>query len=700
LEAKPGDVFDEWTITRRLGTGSTSRAFLAERDGHKEVLKVALSDAKVSRLQHEAQVLAPLMDSRVIRLAREEPVRIGGRWALVLEHVEDATQERRSDPTLARKLRDDGRLTVDELETYSEYLFGALDYLEGEGVYHRDIKPDNIAIRVRPNRTRQLVLFDFSLAGVSVKELQAGTPRYLDPFIGTTPRPVYDRHAEWYALAVTLHEMASGELPVWGDGVTEPRFTEGPPVLAAEAFDPAIRDGLASFFVRALDRDAARRFESLKEMRNAWLQVFAQSDRTAPVGSTHPATDEDEEASPEVREAAAAAATPETPLDASGLTPRAVSAAQRLEAVTVGDLLNKAPTLLFKTPGLGAKTRRELQQRVKQWRARLHVPTASPGTKVNRDAAKEEVDRAHGGELRTVGLDAIAALLTPAATSSNTTTVQAIRLLLRLPDDSGALPDLAPWPTQPAVAKAIGVTPGRVAQILTKQRKRWHDEPVMLQVRQELIEMLADSGRVMGAAELAASLLARRGCAQDDEAARLAVALAAVRAGVEVDALEGQRRLLTRRHSDPDRLLIALEVDDQEESADTPAGPALLDYADALGQAADRLAGMDVLPSPGTVMRVLAEAPAGPGISLSERRLVRLAAAASRHAAASPRLEIYPRELDLVRALRLAQAGVVSPELPGDDSRRSGVRPEDVKARVRARFPDMTTKLPDHPVLH
>ena len=117
----------------------------------------------------------------MIRLARPEPLQIGNRTVVVLEHA--------GDRTLARKLRDDGRLTVDELETYSDYLFGALDYLEGEGVYHRDIKPDNIAIRVRPNRTKQLVLFDFSLAGVSVKEINAGTPRYLDPFLGTANRP-------------------------------------------------------------------------------------------------------------------------------------------------------------------------------------------------------------------------------------------------------------------------------------------------------------------------------------------------------------------------------------------------------------------------------------------------------------------------------------------------------------------------------
>ncbi|MFD0823033.1 BREX system serine/threonine kinase PglW, partial [Micromonospora zhanjiangensis] len=324
LEARPGDRVGEWTIRKRLGTGSTCRAFLAhnERTGRAEVLKVGLSDEKGARLAHEARVLGPLTDSRLIRLARPEPLQIAGRTVIVLDHAGELT--------LARKLREDGRLTVDELETYSDYLFGALDYLEGEGVYHRDVKPDNIAVRIRPNRTRQLVLFDFSLAGVSVKEINAGTPRYLDPFLGTANRPGYDKHAEWYALAVTLHEMASGELPVWGDGGTEPQLTEGPPVLAVEAFDPAVRDGLVDFFRTALHRDSRRRFASLKDMRDAWSQVFRRSDASAPVGTDHPEsiTDEpDVDTAATARDEAAGKATRATALEAAGLTPRAVSAA-------------------------------------------------------------------------------------------------------------------------------------------------------------------------------------------------------------------------------------------------------------------------------------------------------------------------------------------------------------------------------------
>ncbi|MET8140193.1 BREX system serine/threonine kinase PglW [Sphaerisporangium sp. NPDC005288] len=697
LDSRPGDTLDdEWRVEKRLGTGSTSRALLVEnlQTGRFEVLKVALSDEKAARLDHEASVLRDLRDdSRVIKLIRPEPIRVGGRTCIVLEHA--------GEHTVARKIREQGALTPDELETYSDYLFGAVDFLEGEGVTHRDIKPDNIAIRVRPNRTRQLVLFDFSLAGISVKEIEAGTPHYLDPFLGTARRTVYDAHAERYALAVTLHEMASGELPVWGDGATEPRYTEGPPTLAAEAFDPAVRDGLVEFFLRALHRDARRRFEALKDMRNAWLQVFRRSDASPPAPSGHPGDLPAEDVTAEeARDAAALSATRTTVLETAGLSPRAVSTAHRLGATTVGDLLALPSKTLMSLPGLGAKTRQELQRRIRDWRLRLDE--SEPITSGEKADAREEAASATRGDDAAaharIGLDTIAALLVPDrhGNGRNANEVEATRLLLGLPDASGALPGLPPWPQQPVVAATVGVTPGRVAQVLRRQRARWHAERVVHSVRAEILRLLAESGRVMAVGELADAVLAARGSRRTDPRLRRALALAAVRAAAEIDPIvqePEEPRLLLRRHGD--LLMVALEVG-ADDSPDTPAAPALLDHADALGKAADRLAAQEVLPTAATVLRELrAVAVPEQAPALEDRRLVQLAAAASQRAAATSRLEIYPRDLDPVRALRLTQAGVV-PFAPGGGP--GGLRPEQVHERVRARFPALAP-LPGHPRL-
>ncbi|SNQ48128.1 Serine/threonine protein kinase [Frankia canadensis] len=710
LEAQRGDlVGGEWRIRERLGTGSTSRAFLAhnEKTDRDEVLKVALSDERAPRLAHEASVLGRLNDSRVIRLARPDTLVIGGRTVLVLDHA--------GERTVARRLRE-GRLTVDELETYSDYLFGAVDYLDGEGVAHRDLKPDNIVIRRRPNRTYQLVLIDFSLANVSVRDTTAGTPRYLDPFVGAGIRTTYDDHAERYALAVTLHEMASGELPLWGNGSGDARLTPGPPTLATEAFDPAIRGGLTAFFLRALHRDAGERFGSLKDMRDAWQAIFRAVDSTPPAPVT-------------------AATTPDTPLEAAGLSPRAVSAAHQVNATTVGALLALGSKEIISLPGTGAKTRQELQSRIRQWRRAFAAPapaaaagpdgpSGDPATTgaASRPAASsaESVESVESADSAVASGGAPAAASSPAASMADFARLpvealadrllprarsggrgaaerEASRLLLGLPDAAGELPDLPLWAPQQQIADRIGVSPGRIAQVLVARRRAWHADDAVRSVHDEIVEILTDAGRVMGFEELVTTVLGRRGTgtplAPD---ARWAFAAAAVRAALETADLDSEPRLARRRYYE--RILVALEAT-EDDGPLMPAAPALFDYAIALGRAADRLARAEELPAPTTVQRELAataDVPAGLA-ALDQQRLVRLAAAASRTAAANARLEIYPRDLDLVRALRLAQAGVL-PIRPVEVPRPL-LDVATIHERVHNRFPDLAVDLPAHPAL-
>src|SRR5690606_29597541 len=185
-------------------------------------------------------------------------------------------------------------------------------------------------------------------------------------------------------------------------------------------------------------------------------------------------------------------------------------------------------------------------------------------------------------ELARVGLDTIAAMLVPKPQKNgrNRVEVEATRLLLGLPAEDNSLPGLPPWPPHVDVAACLGVTPARVAQVLSAQRKRWAKTALVQSVHAELVELLAANGRVMAPVELATALLERRGSTATGRRLREAIGVAAVRAAVEVDALREEQLLLTRRHGD--RLLIALEVSGDDPD-DTPAAPALLDLADALG---------------------------------------------------------------------------------------------------------------------
>ncbi|MFE3545562.1 BREX system serine/threonine kinase PglW [Nocardia sp. NPDC059177] len=722
LDAVPGDVLGgRWKVVRRLGTGSTSRALLVHdlqstiaKPGGKTyvVLKVALSDDRAEILEREAAVLRGLRrHSGLIGLVEPELLKLGDLTTLVLEYVGnehglDAESTQRTEETVARELRDNGRLQVGRLETYSDYLFGALDFLEGEGVWHRDLKPDNIAIRVRPNRTRELVLIDFSLAGYPVRNTDAGTDGYLDPFIGTLTRGVYDAHAERYALAVTLHEMASGELPRWGDGSMLPQqldATEWPyPKITADAFDPSVRDGLVSFFRRALHRDVAQRFPDLKPMRDAWRKIFLDMSRAVPsrplsVHPVPPPSDIDNPAPEDQRRRIADQATVDTHLSQAGLTAATEQFLYGLGVNTVGEFLEYGRGKLINAPGLGVRARREIQERLKEWVQRLGGEEPAPLTTQARKESKSELEAATadpGDGLRTLSLDTLAARFVPERNNngSNATKIDAVTRLLRIPG-AGDLPELDSWPTQTAVAETLGLTSPAVSQLLKAQRKLWKEDPAVQALRAQVIELLAEFGRVAAATELADALLVQRGCRLRGRAERRALGMAAVRVVAEVEQLVPDEAMLLvaqRRDAGINPVVVlALEVDDDTDP-NTPGAKGLTNYALRLGKSADALAALETLPTAATVLDRLGAVEPPPGsLVLDERRLVQVAVAASHNAAATPRLEIYPRDLPLVRAVRLTQAGLLSltPGMPL--THQTGLAPETVIDRILARFPEL-----------
>jgi serine/threonine protein kinase len=765
LEAVAGDVLaGRWEVVRRLGTGSTARAFLV-RDLEGEprrsgglpvaVLKVALSEAKHAVLDREAEVLGRIhRDSSIISLYEPQPLTLAGRRVLVLEYVGDSRElkdqdgsaskgPRRREDTVARQLRDNGRLGMDQLEAYGKYLFGAVEHLEAEGIWHRDLKPDNIAIRVRPNGTRQLVLIDFSLAGYPAKEIEAGTEGYLDPFVGVITRGSYDGHAERYALAVTLHEMASNELPRWGDGSVTARQTDAKewpyPQLAADAFEPAVRDGLVAFFRKALARDVKDRFPDLKPMERAWQRIFLDAQQTTAPSTGHGeksgrgakgGTDavaesaaqprigrEDDDVSAEqVRDQQAERADRNTPLSVAGLTVAAQSQLFAMGLNTVGDVLDYSAKKFLTAPGMGSRTREEIQRRQKEWNARLGKAAPTPLSAEARKAAGQELSDLERAVAESVAgdvtdpqvlgglsLDALAARLVPKPSSgsarSNAKEREAIRLLLRLPDETGTLPGGLAWVRQRDVADAVGLTAGRIPQIVKKARERWYKDAALGLLREQVVELLAERGRVAPVIELADALIARRGTQHVERRDRRALALSLLRAVVERESYDNESPPLFRyfharmpKGADPVLGLLALDVREDVDGPDTPALPALQEYALNLGVRADRLAALESLPTASTVLTELDAVRRPPGsLGWDERRTAEIAVAASTRAALTPRLEIYPRDLDLVRALRITQAGVVAVQPGVEEERQPGLTVDALHKRVATRFPDLGT---------
>jgi serine/threonine protein kinase len=705
LSVGKGDEIAGWTVERVLGRGSTSRALLVAREGGQRVFKVALNDAAARRLEREAQQLGQLTDSHVVRLL-DPPFDAGPvghrRKVIGVEYL--------AGETLADELRRHGRLTIHELERLGEDLFQALKFLDGRDVWHRDIKPDNLALRPLERKGRELVLFDFSLAGTPDTELAVGTKDYLDPFLGTGRRDRYDQAAELYAVAVTLHEMASTELPSWGDDIIPAGFLDRSEEaqLAEDVFDPVLRDGLVEFFRTAFNRDATARFGSLHEMTRAWTDIFRDVQTVPPLttASTVSMADVDETAPAEsIRQEAAAKATPATPLAAAGLTAYALSIAQQsLGVSTAGELARVPARRITRLRGIGSVPKYELVRRSREWRQRFNLPEAelshhnqhqdqdrhiertgaSPQPLTTPSAAPPpEPEPAEPSDLRQLSVDDVVRHLIP-----DSPELAQVVGLVGVPGRAR----LSPWAGQQEITQATGMTAADVAAHSERLRARWAKSvPALTPVRDEVMEILREHGGVMGSRGLAAGLLARRGSLLDDPAERLRLAAICVRAAVDAEERRDKPRLTRSRGGAVGTVIVALTESAAEDGSPAPRADDLFAYAELLGDQADLLAARDPLPGVTETKQALREVlikltmgdadNAGHLPWLSDTDLVLLAAAASRKSAATARLELYPRDLSPERALKISQAG----------SFLGGVSDTELARRVLSRFPDLAS---------
>ncbi|MGW8526183.1 BREX system serine/threonine kinase PglW [Nocardiopsis sp. NPDC055824] len=672
LTARRGDEIEQgWKVVEVLGKGATSRALLMRGPRDEEVVyKVALdTDTAATSLRGEAETLQAVGSStRIVALAPMGPDRdtgvrrIGERTVLPLE--------RAGESTLADYLSRQGALATGELLRFGQHLFDAVEHLEDKEVLHRDIKPANLGVREMRKQGRALVLFDFSLSKASTRNTRAGTRGYLDPFLGED-RP-YDEHAERYALAVTLHEMATGDLPVWDEDGLDPEFLAADvelPALAENAFPEQNRTALAAFFHRALHRRPERRFGGLDEMRRAWEALFH-------AGAATEAVVEDEE----TRRRNAETASLDTALHLAGLTPLALDTATRvLGCHTVGELLTRPVAELRRLRGVSYTTRNELVKAVTDWRKRLDAAeyAVSARAKLARDAGEEEK--------RAATLDQVIRQFIPATTDANSEWVRVVRELLGIPENSAAR--TGGWPTHREVAASLGLSQPLVDQALARAVAYWSKSASLLgPVRDDVVEILSRNGRVREVGQIAAELLNLRGSSLDGDARR-AYALAAVRVAVECEERRStEPRFIVRRYA---RSVLAAQIVDGDPLV--PVEDDLFDHATQLGRRADELVDLgsrDPLPTPAAVREALrgVEAPLGMD-PFTDTALVQLASAASRNAEFTPRLELYPADLDLERALQITQAVGYLGE--------PGITPKQVRDRVRARFPALPSPSDD-----
>jgi serine/threonine protein kinase len=715
LTARKEDVLGKDLVVKGvLGQGASSRVLEVEKEGRPFALKVALTSEDDERLKEEASTLRGIRHARIVQFV--ELRELAGRTCILMAKA--------GERTLHRMLAQEGATSLDYASRFGEDLLLALEELEERQLLHRDIKPANIGVGAVSRKANHLTLFDFSLALDLRSEerarngraqLNIGTAVYRDPFLRR--RGAWDFAADRWSAAITLHELLTGVRPsfsVEGAAALEP---DAELVLAAERFDASVREQLVRFFSKALHRDAAARFESADEMRHAWNTCFgpaAAVNTAQPVDAPPP--DEPEPLSDEALTAIA----PETPIEALPLSVRAKNALDRAGLIVASDLLELPDNRLSAVRGVGSLVAKQILELRDRWKA-LRSVTEAPGkpffagyrgddilittagldpkaTAALRDAGLQTLAAVASAPERHVaalgkkaGLDlpALRKVLEQENTRSNarqrpttlegwidallpnkkTRSAKNLRVLFGLAEPFLARIDVPIV----EVAKALDMTRANLYVQLGRERDTWLQHGGLPELQHMVHALLADAGGALPverAAEALRELIPSDGSSSKELTLTLAAALLRIVAQVERETeggavwerLEGKPWLLAQ-------------------SALTPA-------VQRLGAAADELAARAVLASPGEVSRVLAGVVEGtPLASLSPERLTDLAALASKTSARSARLELYPKQLDAGRALKLS-ASVLIGELT----------PQAIQQRVLTRYPE-AAPLPPRPEL-
>ncbi|MEX5296113.1 BREX system serine/threonine kinase PglW [Kocuria sp. CPCC 205268] len=653
LEATAGTVLagGRFVVQRRLGKGSTAVGMqVEERSGEEpvvRVLKLALDDKAAARLEDEAQVMADLPRSPRLVARVEGPIDVDGRQALLLESA--------GPQTLTELLRERrGRLSLDLTERFGNDLLQAVELLDKAGIVHRDIKPSNLGVRADSNKSKHLVLFDFSASRADPGNLEIGTAPYLDPFLGKD-RPQFDSAAERYAVAVVLFEMATGRTPYYGDDpYAAPTVVDDDVTIRPGELDPSVEEPLGEFFRRALARSIEDRFDTVQDMRAAWQRVFTGQPTTAP-------EDADE---------LAEQAELDTPLTEAGLSARGLSALEPFRVTTVGDLLAVDAVRLNHLSGVAEPTRREVKGRANAWRRRF-------GEQVVLDT-----DRS-GLPTLTHTADLLRGVLTSTRTTSG---VEAVDLVL------GRTGSLDAFATQAELGGSMAkpITSAGTSLLLDRLQDTWakHDDSLrLLRALERVVDARLDElGQVATPEELADAIRAASsvGSEKPAEARRLAHGLLRIVVDRRRAQLRGEQDAQPLEIRRREKRVLAIARDTR-----------LLDRADSLGAEADalvrRLAAEDDLVPAERVLEGLQKhwQDDDPPALWDGLRPVRLAAQLSAAAAATSIGELYARDLPAHRAVALVLGGMGVRELH---------TPKEIHDRVRTRFPSFGS-LPNRPGL-
>jgi tetratricopeptide (TPR) repeat protein/tRNA A-37 threonylcarbamoyl transferase component Bud32 len=260
-----------YSIERELGGGGMSRVFVATETalGRKVVIKVLPSELaeaiSIERFKREIGLAARLQHPHIV------PVHAAG----VVAGLPYYTMPFVDGESLRARLRKGIHLTLTEVVSVLRDVAKALAYAHGNGVVHRDIKPDNVLLS-----SGSAMVTDFGVGKAltasksSADEtltrggIALGTPEYMAPEQAAAD-PASDHRVDLYAFGVMAYEMLAGRPPFHGrtpQQLLAAQMVERPQPI--ENVRPGVPSPLAQLVMKCLEKEPALRPQSATDLVN------------------------------------------------------------------------------------------------------------------------------------------------------------------------------------------------------------------------------------------------------------------------------------------------------------------------------------------------------------------------------------------------------------------------------------------------
>jgi len=248
-----------YSLERELGRGGMGVVYLArEVRLDRSVAIKLLPPSKTTdpslreRFLREARTAAKLSHPNIIPIHAVEE--IGDYVFFAMAYVDGET--------LTERVRRRGPMAPSDAARLLRDVAWALAYAHGQGVIHRDVKPDNILLEA----TGRVLVADFGIAGIVagasglVSGEIVGTPEFMSP--EQALGQAVDARSDLYSLGVVGFFALSGALPFEAEKATEvlaKQVSEPAPPLAVAS--PGVPKRLAQAIDRCLAKDPADRPE-------------------------------------------------------------------------------------------------------------------------------------------------------------------------------------------------------------------------------------------------------------------------------------------------------------------------------------------------------------------------------------------------------------------------------------------------------